>query len=498
VWEEALSLYERVNDVNALARLRRALALAEYDRGNVDAARTHLAAGVKALEGHPPSAELVDLQLARAVIHLRVLDLDEARKAAAELADLAESLHSPRVASVAYLAQARVKDVCGPLVGVRESCLLALAAAETSGDALLAQAIHDHLAVNAFSLGQSSLAREHAVRSLEIARRLGAPVLEAIALGRRAWCEFLAGSWDQSLGFTADALAIARRVSHPRALGMALISRTLVLAGRGDLDEARMCLAEIRATLGKGLSGYYASLMQAIEVLVALERGDAERTPIPTGDPNTFPVLRAGLPYGLAVLGEALVARGELTPAFGIVRDLDSIAAEGVPYFTALARHLEGLAHKALGANAEARVHLGQAADLFGALEIPYEHGRARLAWASVSHGSDEAVAAARGSLATFERLGARLYADRARRVLRQLGVRVEPARRPGPGGGPLSKRELEVARLVAEGLTTAEVAERLIISPLTASTHLHRMYERLGIGSRAALTRFLAESGLL
>lgn len=498
VWEEALSLYERVNDVNALARLRRALALAEYDRGNVDAARTHLAVGVKALEGHPPSAELVDLQLARAVIHLRVLDLDEARKAATELAALAESLHSPRVASIAYLAQARVQDVCGPLLGARESFRRALAAAEVSGDDRLAQAIHDQLAVNAFSTGQPSLAREHAVRSLELARRLGAPALEANALGRRAWCEFLAGSWDQSLGFAADALAIARRVSHPRALGMALVGRTLVLAGRGDLDEARMCLAEIRATLGKGLSGYYASLIQAIEVLVALERGDAERTPIPAGDPNTFPVLRAGLPYGLAVLGEALVARGELTPAFGIVRDLDSVAAEGVPYFSALARHLEGLAHKSLGANAEARVQLGQAADLFGALEIPFEHARARLVWASVSDGNGEAVAAARGSLATFERLGARLYADRARRVLRQLGVRVEPARRPGPGGGPLSRRELEVARLVAEGLTTAEVAERLIISPLTASTHLHRMYERLGIGSRAALTRFLAEAGLL
>ncbi len=76
--------------------------------------------------------------------------------------------------------------------------------------------------------------------------------------------------------------------------------------------------------------------------------------------------------------------------------------------------------------------------------------------------------------------------------------MRVEPTRRPGRGGGPLSRRELEVARLVAEGLTTAEVAERLIISPYTASTHLHRIYERLGISSRATLTRFLAEAGLL
>jgi DNA-binding CsgD family transcriptional regulator len=54
------------------------------------------------------------------------------------------------------------------------------------------------------------------------------------------------------------------------------------------------------------------------------------------------------------------------------------------------------------------------------------------------------------------------------------------------------------VARLVAAGLTNAEVAGELFISPRTVSTHLDRIYARLGLSSRAALTRYLADSGLL
>jgi DNA-binding CsgD family transcriptional regulator len=58
-----------------------------------------------------------------------------------------------------------------------------------------------------------------------------------------------------------------------------------------------------------------------------------------------------------------------------------------------------------------------------------------------------------------------------------------------------LSARELEVAKLVAEGLTNADIGKRLKISPRTVATHLANAYERLGIHSRAALARYVAES---
>ena len=56
-----------------------------------------------------------------------------------------------------------------------------------------------------------------------------------------------------------------------------------------------------------------------------------------------------------------------------------------------------------------------------------------------------------------------------------------------------LSPRELDVARLVARGLTNAEIGQVLGISRATVATHLQRVYERLGLGSRAELASYVA-----
>jgi len=54
-----------------------------------------------------------------------------------------------------------------------------------------------------------------------------------------------------------------------------------------------------------------------------------------------------------------------------------------------------------------------------------------------------------------------------------------------------LSAREAEVLQLVAEGLSSAEVADRLVLSPRTVEQHLRSIYNKLGVSSRAAATRF-------
>jgi len=62
----------------------------------------------------------------------------------------------------------------------------------------------------------------------------------------------------------------------------------------------------------------------------------------------------------------------------------------------------------------------------------------------------------------------------------------------PAGGAGALSARELEVLRLVAEGLTDAQVATRLRLSPRTVSKHLQRIYARFGVPNRAAAAALL------
>jgi DNA-binding CsgD family transcriptional regulator len=61
-----------------------------------------------------------------------------------------------------------------------------------------------------------------------------------------------------------------------------------------------------------------------------------------------------------------------------------------------------------------------------------------------------------------------------------------------------LTPREAEVLGLVATGMTNAQVAQRLFLSPRTVQRHLSSVYRKLGVSSRAAATRFALEHGLI
>src|SRR5205085_8559906 len=63
---------------------------------------------------------------------------------------------------------------------------------------------------------------------------------------------------------------------------------------------------------------------------------------------------------------------------------------------------------------------------------------------------------------------------------------RVPPGRRPNNPGG-LTRREVEVLRLAARGLTTRQIADRLVISPKTADHHIQHIYTKIGVSTRAA-----------
>ena len=73
----------------------------------------------------------------------------------------------------------------------------------------------------------------------------------------------------------------------------------------------------------------------------------------------------------------------------------------------------------------------------------------------------------------------------------------VQPAPYPAYPGG-LTVREGEVLRLLAMGLTSPEMAERLVISPLTVTSHIRSIYTKLGVSSRSAATRYAMEHKLL
>jgi len=61
-----------------------------------------------------------------------------------------------------------------------------------------------------------------------------------------------------------------------------------------------------------------------------------------------------------------------------------------------------------------------------------------------------------------------------------------------------LTAREVEILRLVAQGLTDAQVAEQLVISPRTVNFHLTSIYSKLGVSSRSAATHYVIEHHLI
>jgi DNA-binding CsgD family transcriptional regulator len=111
---------------------------------------------------------------------------------------------------------------------------------------------------------------------------------------------------------------------------------------------------------------------------------------------------------------------------------------------------------------------------------------------------ADAAIDALTEALVLFARAGATRDAARLRGCLREFGVRrrVAAAEKPATGWAAMTKSELAVAQLVANGLTNREVAERLFVSPHTVNTHLRQVFAKLEVKSRVDLTRLATERG--
>ena len=502
VWSEASTLYERARNASATARLQRRLALAEWDRGHFDNAQAHLETGLRALDGSEPSAELADLLHARVILLGRRGDDKGLSAAATDLATLAEQLGSRGVLAEAYFAQIRSFSAERDVVVARELAQRALNEAEVAGEPLLVQRAHDILALFAYALGEHSVARHHATLSLAVARQLGAPTLEVYPRNRLVSVDLMAGKWEEALRESAELVATARRLGFARGIAGALGMRGLVHVYRGDLDEAATCLAEAHDIFGGGTMFDHHIFRQVAvaEMMLALERADVAGVVAALSrldqmlTPTDFPLLVQ------ALLAEAQVMVGKPEHALTIVQDFMAQAPPDNVFATALGSRSKGLAQQALGQTTEALAYLDQASRAFESAAMPFDAARASLEWATLAAATDGAAAAQalQESLAVFERLGARRYARRARRLLYKLGIRPSSTLRPHTSAPPLSPRELEIVLLVADDMTNAEIAERLIISPRTVTTHLDRIYTRLGINSRTALVRYAIEAGLL
>jgi DNA-binding CsgD family transcriptional regulator/tetratricopeptide (TPR) repeat protein len=475
-------------------RLTRAAAIA-WDLGRLVDAHGYLDAADRALAAVPPCPERVDVEGVRMRFASRAGDPAALRDSIARLQAL-PATGSIRSRAAVLSARLRLALFTGRYVdGLRVADEI-VAFAHEDRSVLVADTLLRPLITIRMCWGDLAGARALAEEAIQLARQTGVPSLEIVHDALLALVEGVAGEWPAALRRTFGALELAHRVGVPRVATMVLTAQAMILVRRGDVDEAADRLSEARRLFGMRSDadrGVFA-VIDLVEGMVALTRDQVDRAlDIATERATqgaTFP------PLALALLGEAQAAAGDAKAAFDTASALAALGP-GAPYPAALAAWVSGLAAGARRDPPRAVAALGQldrAVTGFADLGMPYEEALARLDRAPVrraaGHPGDDIAREVADALQVLDRLPAKPQADRARSLLRELG------RRPVPPSHDeshrLSAREEEVARLVAQGLSNAEVAQRLFISTRTVTTHLQHIYRRLDIPSRAALIRYV------
>lgn len=187
----------------------------------------------------------------------------------------------------------------------------------------------------------------------------------------------------------------------------------------------------------------------------------------------------------LARLVDAGIACGDLAQARAAAAQLQEIAAvPGRDRVEAMSLVARGRIGTATGDQAGIDL-LRDGVNAFARLGLRLDTARARvlLGRALVSSDPSEAGDVLRGARAELESLGAIREASQAAAILRTLGLKAPSGPR---AAGTLTRREVEVVRLVGEGLTNAQIGERLFISPRTVEHHVARVYAKLGLDTRA------------
>ncbi|WP_049774172.1 MULTISPECIES: helix-turn-helix transcriptional regulator [unclassified Nocardioides] len=279
----------------------------------------------------------------------------------------------------------------------------------------------------------------------------------------------------------ADAVTqLATTGCRPRCLHpVARLAELRVLQGR--LEEAEALLVGFESEWECALVAAALDLVQgrpnrAVAGLVAALEG-----------------LRAATVVSLplrAQLVDAALAVSDLTLAAVTAGELAEVAvATGTTLHKAQADFAAGKVLLAEG-DFDASARLRAAARAFAECGAPLAACRARMALARSLADRDRGVAVteARSALQAFDRMGATSEADQAASFLRGLGIKG----RTGPRDGVvLSRREQEVLSLVVEGLSNAEIAERLFISVKTAGHHVSNILTKLGVRSRTEATAY-------
>jgi DNA-binding CsgD family transcriptional regulator len=338
-------------------------------------------------------------------------------------------------------------------------------------------------------------ARIHLEADLEATVARGGLSLLWETLVYLAELELRAGNWDAAARYASEGLEGLDEAGLEQAREVHLWSTALIAAHRGEVDIARAHAIEgLRLAEDHGDVFHIVSNRSVLGFL-ELSLGDPAAAhgwmaPLPEltdrwglREPGAFPFLADAI--------EALIALGDVEAAAALLERLESEgrASERVLALATAARCRALLAAAAGDLDGGvAAVH--ESLELHERLPQPFDLARTLLVSGQIQRRLAR-KADARGhllqALSIFERLGAPLWAARARDDLRRIGGRRSSA-------GSLTLAERRIAELVREGNTDKEIAASLFITPKTVGTQLSRIYRKVGVRSRTELAVVLSD----
>ncbi|WP_173073868.1 helix-turn-helix transcriptional regulator [Phytohabitans rumicis] len=339
------------------------------------------------------------------------------------------------------------------------------------------------LLVGAFDLAVGFCAA--AIGELRSEGRLG---LLARCLASQAWSAAHVGDLSVAIPAAEEAARLSRETMQPIMLATAQVTQALLAAVRGDLDRAAALAAEAeQAALPVAARPVLAQVQHARGLAALADGHHAEayeqlRRMFDPADPAYHTALRC---YAVGDLAEAAVHAGYGDAVEAIVTQMETVAQlTPSPALHAGLRYAQALL--ADDRDAQALFEAALRADL---ARWPFTRARVQLAyggWLRRQRRSAESRGHLRAARETFDALGTIPWGERARQELRASG---ETSRRRIPDArDQLTPQELQIAQMAAEGLTNREIGQKLYLSHRTISSHLHKIFPKLGITARSGL----------
>ena len=444
------------SDPTALSAAYRAISRIEWALGDADGSRRHLDRALAVLDDEISSAEMA----------LRYVDVatdlamnsrwSEAAAWVERAIELADEQVDARSFAQAHGAAELILSVVGDPSTARRHGDRAIAIFRRDGIARDLSITFGNRIANSLNTLRLHDYQGAVADAMGVVRHDDAAATGGWFAGLRARYSLLTGNWNEADRLVETALRL-----NPYGLHRAgpLVTRALLRARRGDIEAATIDLAEARSLLD-GLSDIQRiGSAAAAEAEISWLGGEL--------DERFFDGARslAGTSGHRRFRAELAVWQRRLG------RPSDDVLPDGPP---PLVHELEG--------------RWSRAATAWEELGCPYERALA-LAFSGDLDAMQEAAQVCRT-------LGAERSADRIRQLLRAAGVTVargpRAATRANPAG--LTNRQLDVANLLVDGLTNADIAERLFVSVKTVDHHVSAILTKLGVASRREAAARLGE----